>query len=264
MTADPHSALYPDLYKPSKGYVFIVTYGRSGSTLTQSLLNAIPGYCVRGENAHATARIADLIRALRAEKNFTMRRDRVAAHRAGKSRPGLGHIGTPADPWFGAEQLDIDRLGKGLFDTFVREMLHLPEGVRVGGFKEIRYLNNPAFLQDHLELLQEFFPGAKLILQTRDHAAVANSSWWKQKDQTQLAHRLALMDEGFHSYRASHENCFHLDYQTYRDGAEALKPLFAFLDEPFDQDKVQSVLDRPLTHGKPGERQARRKAAPTP
>lgn len=250
------AARYPDLYKPSKGYVFIVTYGRSGSTLTQALLNSIPGYCIRGENANATFRLAEMIQVLRGEKNFTMRRDRIAAHREGKAKAGLGNIGTSADPWYGAELLDVDRLGKGIFDTFVREMLHLPDGVRVGGFKEIRYLNNPRYLEQHLEVLQDFFPSAKLILQTRDHADVAKSSWWKQKDQTQLARRLAMMDEGFHSYRASHDNCFHLDYSVYRQGAEALKPLFAFLDEPFDQTRVQAVLDTPLTHGKPGGRPA--------
>ena len=35
------------------GYVFVMTYGRSGSTLVQGLLNAIPGYLIRGENAAA-------------------------------------------------------------------------------------------------------------------------------------------------------------------------------------------------------------------
>ncbi|HEY9292796.1 MAG TPA: hypothetical protein VIP98_16060, partial [Microlunatus sp.] len=34
----------------SLGYLFVVTYGRSGSTLLQGILNSIPGYLVRGEN----------------------------------------------------------------------------------------------------------------------------------------------------------------------------------------------------------------------
>src|SRR5688572_1085508 len=32
------------------GHLFIVTYGRSGSTLLQGVLNSIPGYLIRGEN----------------------------------------------------------------------------------------------------------------------------------------------------------------------------------------------------------------------
>ena len=31
------------------GYLFVVTYGRSGSTLLMGLLNSIPGYLIRGE-----------------------------------------------------------------------------------------------------------------------------------------------------------------------------------------------------------------------
>lgn len=252
---------YPDLHKPSKGYVFVVTYGRSGSTLTQALLNAIPGYCIRGENANATQRIADLICTLRGEKNFNMRREKLALRQAGQAQRGQGSLGTPRDPWYGAELLDVDRLGLGLFDTFVREMLHLPDGVRVGGFKEIRYLNAPKFLAQHLEILQEFFPGAKLILQTRAHAEVAKSSWWQSKDPKELARRLSLVEAVFHDYRANHPDCFHLDYSAYRQGPEALRPLFDFLGEDFDKARVQAVLDTPLTHGKPGARKAAAAAA---
>ena len=245
---------YPDLHKPSKGYVFVVTYGRSGSTLTQALLNSIPGYCIRGENAHATVRIAQMLHLLRNETNFSERRARLAAHKSGTARTGLGNVGTPRDPWYGAELMDPDQFGKGLFDTFVREILHLPDGVRVGGFKEIRYINDPKFLPYHLETLQEFFPSARLILQTRDHAAVAKSGWWQDKDPKVLARRLAVVDEAFHSYRASHDNCFHLDYSTYRQGAAALQPLFAFLDEPYDETMVRRVLETALGHGRPGEK----------
>ena len=31
-------------------FVFVVTYGRSGSTLLMGLLNSIPGFLIRGEN----------------------------------------------------------------------------------------------------------------------------------------------------------------------------------------------------------------------
>ena len=250
MTDDRQS--FPHLYRPSKGYVFVVTYGRSGSTLTQTVLNSIPGYCIRGENANASLHIARMIHITRTEMNFSERRDRLATRRAGRPIPGYKTLETPKDPWYGAEYVDPGRLGRGLFDTFVREMLHLPEGVRVGGFKEIRYVNDLRFLPHHLAILQEFFPGAKLILQTRAHAEVAKSGWWAQKDPRELARHLAAADAAFHAYRDGRADCFHLDYACYRQGAEALRPLFDFLDEPFDAGQVQAVLDTPLTHGKPG------------
>jgi len=37
-------------------YVFVVTYGRSGSTLMQGLLNALPGVLVRGESSLSCCR----------------------------------------------------------------------------------------------------------------------------------------------------------------------------------------------------------------
>jgi hypothetical protein len=256
MTALDATTLFPHLNKPTKGYVFVVTYGRSGSTLTQVLLNAIPGYCIRGENANATRHIAQMVHVLRNEKNLTNRRDRLERAQAGPARPALGQIGKPQDPWFGAELLDVKSLGRSLCDVFVREVLQLPDGVRVGGFKEIRYLHDPKFLTVHLETLQEFFPGAKLILQTRAHAEVMKSSWWKDHDPAMLARRLAQLDEGFHAYRGNHDGCFHLDHSTYRQGTEALRPLFEFLEEPFDAAQVQLILDTPLTHGKPAPAKA--------
>lgn len=241
---------YPHLFRPSKGYVFIVTYGRSGSTLTQTLLNSFPGYCIRGENALASLYIARMIRTLREEANITGRRKRLLARQAGRPARGYPTMGTPQDPWYGAEDVDADHLGRSLFDVFVRDVLHLPEGVRVGGFKEIRYINDLRFLPHHLDILLEFFPGAKLILQTRAHAEVAKSGWWSEKDPKDLTRRLGAADAAFLDYAAGRADCYHLDYARFRQGAEALRPLFAFLDEPFDAARVQAVLDTPLTHGK--------------
>ena len=34
-------------------HVFVMTYGRSGSTLLMGILNSIPGWLLRGENRHA-------------------------------------------------------------------------------------------------------------------------------------------------------------------------------------------------------------------
>lgn len=256
MTDDRQS--FPHLYRPSKGYVFVVTYGRSGSTLTQTVLNSIPGYCIRGENANVTSHIAQLLHSLQHQKAVLVRQQRYKARKVGEPRDLADPMGTPRDPWYGAELIEFKRLGRSLFDTFVREMLHLPEGVRVGGFKEIRYVNDLRFLPQHLGILQEFFPGAKLILQTRAHAEVAKSGWWAQKDPKDLARHLRAADAAFHSYRAGRADCFHLDYACYRQGAEALRPLFDFLDEPFDAGQVQAVLDTPLTHLKPGEAMPRK------
>src|SRR6056297_391020 len=49
-----------DVFSAVEKSVFVVTYGRSGSTLVQNLLNGLPGACVRGENENL---LAPLVRA---------------------------------------------------------------------------------------------------------------------------------------------------------------------------------------------------------
>ena len=47
--------------------VFVVTYGRSGSTVLQNMLNALPGHILRGENANL---LAPLVRAWQDLRQF--------------------------------------------------------------------------------------------------------------------------------------------------------------------------------------------------
>jgi len=152
----------PFLDGPTDGYVFIITYGRSGSTLLQNVLNAIPGYCIRGENNNALfhmARAWDAVahcEAIQGEKGPT----------------GRSH------PWFGAELLDADVLGRGLAETFVRDVLQPEPGARVSGFKEIRFHLTGAHVDSYLDFILRFFPKARFVFNTRSHDGVAKSGWW--------------------------------------------------------------------------------------
>lgn len=231
------------LRRPSGGFLFVVTYGRSGSTLTTNLLNSIPGYCIRGENANGAYHLCRLIDAYQREPNFKMRKEQLA----GRGRP-VPEMGQPSDPWYGAELVDIDQFARRLFTTFCREVLHIPQGTRVAGFKEIRYLNDLNFLPRQLDIMAQYFPKARFLFLTRDPAEVADSSWWRGHDKAVLLPKLNRANAEFESYAASHPGCFHLDYATYAHGAEALRPLYAFLGEPMDPVQVQSVLDQRLTH----------------
>ncbi len=51
----PRRRIRPLRQEPSSdpGVVFVVTYGRSGSTLLTGILNSIPGFLIRGENRDA-------------------------------------------------------------------------------------------------------------------------------------------------------------------------------------------------------------------
>lgn len=235
------------LHGPSEGFLFVVTYGRSGSTLLQNLLNAIPGYCIRGENAYSIYHLCRLIDNLQREDNIQARRDQVAGKE--KYVPNLGQA---IDPWYGAELIDVNRLAKGLFNVFCRDVLSMPPQVRVGGFKEIRYISDLAFLPRALEIIQTYFPRAKIIFLTRDHGMVSRSSWWRNVDQTDLLNKLCAADKSFSAYANSHADCFEMDYSSYAVGADAMAPLFDFLQERLEKDVVTKILNHQLLHMKGG------------
>ena len=228
---------------PSEGFVFVVTYGRSGSTVLQNLLNSIPGYCVRGENGNAIYQLCRLVHDLKHHEYITMHREQAM----GKGR-FVGNLGQSTDPWYGAENIDIDRFAKALFNVFCNEILAMPPQTRVGGFKEIRYIHDLAFLPTQLEIMQTYFPRAKIIFLTRDHAKVASSSWWQNEDRATLLDQLNWADQVFKDYAESHADCFRLDYSSYANGPGALVPLFEFLEETMDWQVVADILANKLTH----------------
>ncbi|MBJ3764357.1 sulfotransferase [Maribius pontilimi] len=227
---------FPHLHAPDGGYVFVVTYGRSGSTLIQSLLNTLPGYCIRGENAGT-------LRHLHAAHAVLMSNDAFS----GFNRQG--HETAPTVPWYGAERVDTARYATALADTFVREVLTLPPGTRVAGFKEIRHHRDAGNVVDYLHFLTDTFPKARIVFNTRDHGAVARSGWWRTMPSGDVARILAEMESDFAAFAArAPARCVTLRYDDYCADPDALRALFDLLDEPFDADLVARVLERKLVH----------------
>lgn len=229
------------LNAPQEGYVFIVTYGRSGSTLLQALLNRIEGYCIRGEN---NATLTHLARAWDAVEDAEPMR--------GSRR--LGAPTEPDQPWYGAELVDPDRYGRVLADAFVRGALRPPPGTRVAGFKEIRHTSDAhlRFFDRQMTFMRRFFPRARFIFNTRDHAAVARSGWWARMEPETVAARLRRSEALFEAHVAKHpRSSLLLRYEDYNANPEGLRPLFEFLNEPFEAEMTAQVLARRLDHLQP-------------
>lgn len=236
--APPQSAdkKYPRLHQPAGGYVFVVTWGRSGSTLLQNLLNSLPGYCIRGENNNVLAEMARTWAAI--ETSEPMRGLRKA-----------GRHTTAADPWYGAEAVSPDHLGHILANVFARDVLNLPAGTRVGGFKEIRYhLPKPDPMLT-IRFMARFFPQARFVVNTRSHEATMKSGWWATMNPDQVRSQLQLAESVFDRIAAEFpQRTLRLHYDDYAGKPEALRPLYDFLGEPFDADQVAAVMDNRLTH----------------
>ena len=145
-------------------FVFVVTYGRSGSTLLQSILNSIDGYKICGENFNA---LYYLYKTCQMVTNTVEKQGRVERN---------GVIGAERG-WMGANEVEYKEFVADMLNSFITRVLRPTPETRVLGFKEIRYseLNYDEF-HKFLNFISEHFPGAKFIFNKRKPADVAQSS----------------------------------------------------------------------------------------
>jgi hypothetical protein len=204
----------------SLDYLFVVTYGRSGSTLLAGILNSIPGYLIRGENKGYVHQLYLAHSGAEARRKATGRRARNSDN-----------------AWYGIDRYDsalaLDRMRGLVLDT----LLHPEPTTRVIGFKEIRY--NLPDLGDYLQFLRDAFPGARFLFNSRDHTDVLKSKWWADKSPEALTLFQRRLDEAEERHR---DVSFHVHYDDYQEQPEALAPLFEFLGEEFDAPRIAEVM----------------------
>ncbi|MBG0564021.1 sulfotransferase family protein [Actinoplanes aureus] len=206
------------------GYVFVVSYGRSGSTLLMGLLNAIPGYRIRGENYNT------LYRLYQAD---------AAVAKACEKFAGTEDL-SPQSSWYGTPRIRAHGYRADLIAAFVNNVLRPERGDRVLGFKEIRY--TPLHMTDldaYLTFLLEAFPRARIIINHRDPAAVARSAWWADVRDAETKIRDA--DERLLAIPADDRH-FHFFYDEIDESLDNIRALHRFLGEKFDAAAVRQVL----------------------
>lgn len=222
------SAAYPEL----KGSLFVVTYGRSGSTLLQNLLLTIPGCTLRGENYNA---ITPLYEACQ-----RVRRTKARWQKAG---------GEPSHPWYGADSVAPNRFNAALVDAFVKHVIVPPRDTRWLGFKEIRYNTMGERFFDVLNFMRNNFPNAHIIMNTRNKEQVLKSGWWPKHDPDNVRAMITRMDEVFAEYHHRNPSCTSLiDYADFSHDPAAMKPVFDAMDEPYDEAALRAVIARKLSH----------------
>ena len=210
-------------------YVFVITYGRSGSTLLAGLLNAIPGYRIRGENYNTLYRLfqADAAIASACEK-FS----------------GADHF-NPQSAWYGTPRVRSHLFRAGLMETFVANVLRPESGDRVLGFKEIRYTpQHMTDLDEYLAFLRDSFPRSKIVFNHRDPAAVARSGWWV--DVADAEAKIRAADERLLSYPSDRRH-FHFFYDQIDAGLGHIRALLRFLGEELEDDVIHTVLETPFS-----------------
>lgn len=151
-------------------FIFVVTFGRSGSTLVQGLLNTMPRTLVRGENGFY---VAHLFRAsAAAEDLWEQRHDGARAKNV-------------VSAFYGIRFSRPERFVKS-FRALILANLFGPEDRtaydRVG-FKEVHWHQiEPDETEAFFTWFEKVFPGARYILNTRDMEAAAGSGFWQRRD----------------------------------------------------------------------------------
>lgn len=212
MTAAPvpdlRTVAEPDPSGASLGCVVVVTYGRSGSTLAQGLLNALPRTVVRGENGMYPLH---LFRA--AESAVSFAEKQLVGHPGWKRLARRSH-----SAFFGTHLLRMDR--------FVESSRVLMTDLLVGnldrggldriGFKEVRWHElRPRETEAFFVWLEACFPGTRYVLNSRDVADVVTSGFWRRRPQDKAERDISrVMDVQQHLRDTRPDRVFDLRYES--------------------------------------------------
>lgn len=153
--------------------------GRSGSTLVQGLLNALPRTLIRGENSFF---LLPMFRGVQSVRVFR----RIYGARSDRA----------TSAYFGLSEIDTFELARSLREPVVRQLLGRvsPADVDVLGFKEVRWEQiEPDETQRFFEFFELVFPGARYVLLERDPEVVADSGHWVRVPRDQA---LATLNRG--------------------------------------------------------------------
>lgn len=206
------------------GYLFVVTYGRSGSTLVAGLLNALPGYLVRGENGDALHHLFLFHATLARESARPAANTRQRTH-----------------PWFGISDVPLQHSLEAQRRLLLDSVLRPEPGTRVVGFKEIRWSH--ADLPEYVAWLREVFPGARFLVNTRDHAAVLRSAWWAKEDPAEAGPKLSGIEDRLLALAADlGDAAYRIHYDDYVADPTVLRGLYDWLGEPWDEASVRATM----------------------
>ena len=227
-------------------HVLIVTYGRSGSTLLQGLLNTIDGWLVRGENNNFAYALFHAYQLLEKAKN---RQPPTSVE------PTSVNV---TSPWYGCHEVDLIAYRKRVRQIIDEVLFGEIDRTDIVccGFKEIRYF--PVLKEDSsgrqlrlfLDFLLQCLAPCKIIFLTRDHAQVARSDWFREMDRPKLLEDLRAFDTLTAQYGEQHsDQCFRLDYSDLTGPPDRLGKLFKFLEVGMDEDRIRETVAQP--HGYP-------------
>lgn len=162
-------------------YLFVVTYGRSGSTLVQGLLNTLPRTLVRGEN---NLYILPLFNAWLQVRSFQRQHGREA-------EKGV------RSAFYGLDEIRLDDFVRTTRELVTRQLYGSVRrsSVDVLGFKEVLWHRIPARqTAAFFQFFEQVFPGARYVLNRRDHDDVSQSGFWQSQETAEVRRALTRVE----------------------------------------------------------------------
>lgn len=219
-------------------FLFVVTYGRSGSTLLNGILNSISSYKIMGENHSAYSHMMRYYDAMMVglnsnatcEQNFNTFQE--------------------TNPWWNdfAEPQLRNNIRNGLINLIDPDYEY-----NTIGFKEIRFPKED--LDRYLDFLHYIFD-CKFLFLTRDLNDVCKSEW-HSKDKDCKANLTNFEDNiKKHIKNNPQQKWHHVKYKEIIQ--EDFSRLFTFLGEKPDIEKLRKVLDTPHSFKTTGEIRTRK------
>jgi len=210
--------------------VFLVTYGRSGSTLLQGILNSNPDCTCLGENSNILYDFFQIHCKITAMKERWNGQDLFPTH-----------------SWFGASKYNEE-----ILKSFLKEKFFNLAGIdekneqdKILGFKEIRFLEMEGGLHQYLNFVKELFPDCFFLFNLRDFETISNSAWWKHHDKAALKTKMSYFESSVLRYSmANDENTFVINFEDFTGNRRLLKTLFKKLEWEYVEATIDEVLDK--------------------
>lgn len=211
--------------------LYVVTYGRSGSTLLTGYLSKLPGIDLKGENYLFPLPLAD------AEARLA---DAVALKYRGRQRS--------SSPWYGSHLFNLERWQRDVRRALLNQLYPRQPIPKTIGFKEIRwwYRLSEQDFDRKLQWLVGIRPPGGIVFLTRDLDKTMAGAWWAtQSDEDRAQSRAGL--ERFETlalrYAAEHpDHSVHVTYEDFTASAEPARKICAMLGTPFDEKVWTSTL----------------------
>jgi hypothetical protein len=211
--------------------VYVVTYGRSGSTLLTGYLTKLPGFDLKGENYLFPLPLME------AERRMFEARTKKYGGREQATHP-----------WYGTHQFSLPRFRRDTLNMMLNQLYPSRPIPKTIGFKEIRwyYMIEPDKFDISLDWLRNLrAPGAVIFL-FRDLDNVLTSAWWGEMTEEKRAEsRVALeaFEARSRAYAASHpESSTVVTYEEFISVPEAGMRVCDVLGVKFDESVWKSVL----------------------